>query len=200
MRIGIFGGSFNPVHRGHLRLARTALLKLSLDKVVFVPSRQSPLKKKEDLLPAALRVKLLRIALKGQKRFFVSLCEIKRKGPSYTVDTLKVFKRNCGKGTELFFLSGADTLKGLSRWKSLNEIYKLCRFVVMTRPGTRVGKTPQPVFFVPLDALPVSSTEIRERLGKQRSVQGLVPPGTEKPLLDFYKKNTGGLKSKQIKK
>ena len=146
MSIGIFGGSFNPVHRGHLKLARAALSKLRLDKIVFVPSRRSPLKKKEDLLPAALRVKLLRSALKDQKRFFISLCEIQRKGPSYTVDTLKAFKRKWGKGTELFFLSGADTLKGLSRWKSLDEIFKLCRFVVMTRPRYRVGKMPQPVF------------------------------------------------------
>src|SRR3989338_4229086 len=117
MRIGIFGGSFNPVHQGHLLLARVAASELNLDKVYFVPSFQNPLKRKETLLPHALRVKLLRTAIQGQPDFRISLLEIQRKGPSYTVDTLKSFRKKFGPQTLLFFLSGSDVLKGIRRWK-----------------------------------------------------------------------------------
>ncbi|MBI3316090.1 MAG: nicotinate (nicotinamide) nucleotide adenylyltransferase [Candidatus Omnitrophica bacterium] len=185
MRIGIFGGSFNPVHNGHLKLAREAMAELGLDRVVFVPSYRPPLKKNGFLLPAALRVRLLRAALKGSKGFSVSLGEIRRKGVSYTVDTLKVFHRSLGGKAVLYFLSGADTLKNISRWRSLKEIFKLCRFVVMTRPGYRLDVVPEGVLALPMAALPISGSRIRELLIKGKSVRALVPPGAE-PLVKAY--------------
>ena len=191
MRIGIFGGSFNPVHNGHIRLAREAVSELNLEKVIFVPSFNTPLKSKEVLLPARLRIQLLKTALKAFPDFSISLCEMKRKGVSFTVDTLKFFKRRFGEGASLFFLCGADTLKNLPRWKSKNEVLKLCRFVVMTRPGHLPKKLPAQVHFMPFDALPVSSSDIRKRLERHQSIRALVPENTARPLARYYQKRKG---------
>ena len=137
MRIGIFGGSFDPVHRGHLKLAQAALSELNLDKIIFVPCRQNPLKvgaqRAVPLLSAETRIRLLRAAVKRYSpRFSVSLCEIRRQGPSYTVDTLRYFKK-CYPKAVLYFLSGADVLKDLRNWRSFGEVARLshgayCRF------------------------------------------------------------------------
>ena len=189
MRIGIFGGSFNPVHNGHLKLASHALSELNLDRVIFVPSFHTPLKEKEKLLPVALRLRLLRVALKRQPHFFVSDCEIKRGGRSFTVDTLGFFKKKFGKDSTLFFLTGADVLKNLSRWKSPDKVLKLSRFVVATRPGSPFVKTSQPVLRMPFEAMDVSSSEIRERLKKNKNIRLLVPNGTVKVLRDYYRNN-----------
>ena len=145
MRIGVFGGSFNPVHNGHLRLASYALSELNLNRVIFVPSNQTPLKKKEVLLPAALRLSLLKAAVKKNRSFGVSDCELKRGGMSFTVDTLKAFKKKWGKKTELYFLSGADVVQSLDRWKSPKKVFQLCRFVVVTRPGFKGFRSRWPV-------------------------------------------------------
>ncbi len=176
MRIGIFGGSFNPVHHGHLKLAERALEELNLDRVIFVPSSQTPLKT-EVLFPASLRFKLLQIALKKHPRFSVSPCEIRRGGLSFTVDTLKFFKKKFGKKATLYFLAGADTLKRLSRWKSPAAVLALCRFVVLTRPGSSLKqrKLPAGVSFLALDALPISSSDIRKRLNQGKAVSRWMP-------------------------
>ena len=199
MRIGIFGGSFNPVHRGHLELARAAAAELGLDKLFFVPSRQTPLKSGRELLPVHLRVELLRRSLGKEHRFFLSLCETRRKGLSFTVDTLKYFKRKFGKQAVLYFLAGADALKNLSRWKSLPKVLRLCRFVVCTRPNVRMGRVPQGVIYLPFDALDISASDIRRRLAAGRRVEGLVPPGTA-PILRNYFRSTKGDSSKRLKK
>ncbi|MBI4352719.1 MAG: nicotinate (nicotinamide) nucleotide adenylyltransferase [Candidatus Omnitrophica bacterium] len=196
MRVGIFGGSFNPVHNGHLKLAREALSELNLTQVVFVPSFVTPLKEKETLLPAFLRVKLLRAALRPYRGFFkLSLYEIKKEGVSFTVDTLRYFKKVYGDKAVLFFLAGSDVLKGLSRWKSLNEVSKLCRFVVFTRQRRLTAKAPIPILTVPLRALPVSATEIRRRLKKGLSLKGFVPEEITPVLQDWFDRLTikGGL-------
>ena len=189
MRIGIFGGSFNPVHQGHLCLAHAAVSELDLDQVIFVPSFQNPLKKKEELFPSALRTKLLKAAIKNHPGFSISLYEIKRKGPSFTIDTLKHFKRKFGGRAVLYFLSGADALKNIRRWRSIDEILKLCRFVVMTRPGYSMKRSPGPILQIPFLALPVSSSEVRRRLKHKQAIGGLVPKGTAKMLKDHFHKN-----------
>ncbi|OGW80954.1 MAG: nicotinate (nicotinamide) nucleotide adenylyltransferase [Omnitrophica bacterium RIFCSPHIGHO2_02_FULL_51_18] len=165
MRIGIFGGSFNPVHEGHLALAKAAMSELNLNRVIFVPSYKTPLKAKEGLRPAPLRVRLLKRAIRRQPFFSVSLCEILRQGESFTVDTLRYFKKKFGRQTVLYFLTGADNLNTLPRWKSVKEIFRLCRFVVMTRPGYKLRQnTRRPVLYVPFAALEVSSTALRKQL------------------------------------
>jgi nicotinate-nucleotide adenylyltransferase len=183
-RIGVYGGSFNPVHNGHVKLAKAALDELNLDKVLFVPSFVTPLRG-EGMLPATLRVKMLREALKGDRRLEVSTVEIERKGLSFTVDTLKYLKARHGAGTVLYFLSGADKPSELRRWKSWNEIPKLCRFIVMSRPGHPVKGLPEGAHYLQFDALDVSSTEIREKLKAGKSVRGLMPDASLEALAEY---------------
>jgi nicotinate-nucleotide adenylyltransferase len=185
MRIGIFGGSFNPIHNGHLKLAAEARKKLGLGQVVFVPSKRSPLKSGEPLLPAGLRLKLLRSALRGKPYFQISLCEIRRRGVSFTIDTLRFFRKKLGPKHELFFLAGADTLDTLSKWKSLDRILRLCRFVVMTRPGYKLKKVLEGIQTLEFDALDISASDIRRRLRKGESLKGLVP----RPVENFLRRD-----------
>ena len=156
------------MHDGHLKLASFAQSELNLDRVIFVPSFETPLKDKKTLMSATQRLKLVKQAVKQNPRFFVSDYEIKKKGVSYTVDTLKYFKKKFGAGTTLYFLSGADTLKNIFRWKSLDEVLRLCCFVVVSRPGYRLTKKLPEAILLPMDALDVSSTEIRGGLSSNR--------------------------------
>ncbi len=195
MRIGIFGGSFNPVHNGHLKLAAHAFSELNLDRLIFVPSFHTPLKEKENLLPAGMRLRLLRAAVKKYPGFFVSDCEVRRGGKSFTVETLRFFKKKFGKDATLFFLTGADVLDNLSRWKSLDKVLELSRFVVASRPGAVFKKTNAPVLWMPFEALDISASDIRKRLETKRDIHSLVPSGTAKILQNYYRKR-GKLKSK----
>ncbi len=171
MRIGIFGGSFNPVHRGHLKLAREAMSELNLNEIIFVPSRRNPLKKEDNLLPVRIRMKRLQDAIKNNPHYFISWCELNRAGKSYTVDTLKFFKRRLKSGDVLYFLAGADTLQNLLRWKRLGKIFTLCRFVAASRPGYSLKEAPPQVLKLPMDAVDLSSTAIRgARAKKKRSL------------------------------
>ena len=168
MRIGIFGGSFNPVHRGHLALACYACCELNLEKVIFVPSYLTPLKEKKDFLSAARRLALLKKAVKPFPKFSVSEVELKRKGVSYTVDTLKTFKKKFSRDTQLYFLAGADTPRSFSRWKSPREVLKLCRFVVLTRPGSPLNMRDRRFLWMPMPPVDVSSSAIRREKSKSK--------------------------------
>ena len=163
MRIGIYGGSFNPVHAGHLRLARYAHAELNLSKVIFVPSYQQPLKTGQRALPAASRYRLLKKAVAKTPYFEVSDCELVRKGLSYTVETLEYFHARYGRHAVLYFLAGADTLKHIDRWKALPRILELARFVVMSRPGYPMDLGRKDFLWMPFDAVDISSTRLREK-------------------------------------
>ncbi len=201
MRIGIFGGSFNPVHNGHLKLAREAASELNLSRVIFVPSHQTPLKRKEVLIPAALRLKALKGALRGERSFSVSDCEMRRKGVSYTVDTLRYFRAKFP-GDTLYFLSGADTLKSFRKWKSPDEVLRLARFVAASRPGARLSAPSKDILLLPMDTLDVSSTEIRRRFSSGKKAAVLVPAGALPVIQRYFKtlKTRRPLKSKSRKK
>lgn len=192
MRIGIFGGSFNPLHQGHLRLAREAMSELNLARVIFVPSYITPFKDRKKLLPPAVRLRILKAVLRKIPGFCVSACEIKRGGLSYTVDTLRYFKRKFGSGSTLYFLSGTDVLHDVARWKSPQSVFRLCRFVVMTRPGARRVKVDVPVFHMPLDALDISATDIRWRAAKGKPLCGLVPAAAKKILKTHFNRQKQG--------
>ena len=151
-------------------MAEAARSELNLDRVVFVPAAQSPLKGRA-ASPAERRVALLRRALAGRPGLEVSRCEVDRAGVSYTVDTLKAFKKQYGKAAALYFLCGADMVRTFGRWRSFPEVLKLCRFVVLSRPGHRIGRLPEGAMRLDFDAVDVSSTALR-RKKKERTING----------------------------
>ncbi len=199
-RVGIFGGSFNPVHLGHLSLAERARSELDLDKVLFVPSYRTPLKDPKALMPASLRLSCLRQAVKARKYFAVSNYEIRQKGISYTVDTLGHFRRKFGPKTTLYFLAGADAAKNFSRWKSPDKVIKLCRFVVFSRPGFSPPRAGREFLQVHFPALDISSSEIRRRWLAGMSLKGIVPAEVEQALKRYKRKVlvTSKLKKRSI--
>ncbi len=172
MRIGILGGSFDPVHEGHLAIAKFASSELNLDRVIFVPARKNPLKKRPRTLTDTQRLSSLRTALKSFPHFSVSDCELKRKEPSYTVETLEHFRKKFAPGTQLYFLSGADTARSFSRWKSPEKVLKLCRFVVMTRPGSKLRPADKRFLWLPMEPVRISSTEIRRKKNLKLCLKG----------------------------
>ena len=197
LRIGVFGGSFSPVHNGHLHLAQFALSEFNLDKVYFVPARQNPLKTGQALLPSGLRVRCLRAAIRGKKSFELSSCELRRRGASYTIDTLRAFRKRFGSKTVLYFLAGADNARNLSRWKSADKVIKLSRFVILSRPGAARFKTPPGVLWASFPALDVSSSQVRRRWQAGQDLKGLVPAGVEQILKKSKKKADFPSKSKR---
>ncbi len=174
MRIGILGGTFNPIHIGHLILAEEAREKLKLEKVIFVPTYFPPHKGNGDITGARERYKMVKLAIKGNRHFKVSDIEIKRQGLSYTIDTLKAFKQRYPKD-ELYFITGSDLLKYLTEWKDLDEIIKMVRLVVATRPGYPLEKIPSYITTVGIRAVDVSAFEVRQAIKEGRSFRYLVP-------------------------
>lgn len=177
MRIGILGGTFDPIHKGHLALADAALKQLRLDRVIFVPAHRHPLKQKESSVsaPPKARLHMMKLALKGKRKFEISDCELKRGGISYTVDTLRFFKRSFPDPHELFFITGGDWGKRLDQWKDINVIFSLAHFVVAKRPGFDVCKLPKQVETLDFRSLNISSTQVRLRLRHGKSLNSLVP-------------------------
>jgi nicotinate-nucleotide adenylyltransferase len=170
MRIGIYGGTFNPVHHGHLILARQALEEFKLDRLVFVPAAESPFKIQNHSAPAGDRLAMLRLATAGEDRFSVDPLEIERGGISYSIDTVKLFC-NRDPGAELFFLVGEDNADRLTEWHRFEELKKLVYFVVLSRSEDFQS----PEYPVVQRRIEISSTEIRNRVANQESITYLVP-------------------------
>jgi len=170
MRIGIYGCTFNPVHHGHLILARQALEEFKLDRLVFVPAAESPFKIQNHSAPAGDRLAMLRLAIASEDRFSVDPLEIDRGGISYSIDTVKVF-RNRDPGAELFFLVGEDNADRLTEWQRFEELKKLVCFVVLSRSEDFQS----PEYPVVQRRIEISSTEIRNRVANQESITYLVP-------------------------
>ena len=183
-RIGIFGGSFDPVHAGHLALARRALEAVPLDRVLFAPAADSPFKVGRMNARAEDRLAMLELAIAGEPRFGICRADLDRGGVSYTVD-LVADVRAAHPDAELFFLLGADSLAGLHRWRRAAELVRACRFVGFGRPGFRLdpdalGLDPATnarlaADFVPDFSEPASSTEVRARLAAGEDVSSLLP-------------------------
>src|SRR3989338_3040523 len=174
MKIGILGGTFNPIHIGHLILAEEVREKLKLDKVIFVPTYLAPHKDNSDLAPAHARLAMIKLAIKGNRYFLASDLEIKRNGRSYTIDTMKEFKKLYPQD-ELYFIIGSDLLKYLDDWKDLQEIIKMVRFIVATRPGYPLEKIPSHISTIPIRAVDISGFEIRKAIKENKSFRYLVP-------------------------
>ena len=174
MKIGILGGTFNPIHIGHLILAEEAREKLGLDKIIFVPAYLPPHKASSDIAPAATRFEMAKLATKGNRFFSVSDTEIKRDGRSYTIDTLREFKKKYPED-ELFFIIGSDLLTYLADWKDLGEILKMVKFIAATRPGYALDKIPSYIHTLPIRAVDISGFAIRNCVRGKKSFRYLVP-------------------------
>jgi len=175
MRIGILGGTFNPIHIGHLVLAEEAKEKLNLEKVIFVPVYIPPHKKDKEITEADDRLKMVSLAIRGNPSFEASTFEIDSKATSYSIETLREFKRKYGEDTKLFFITGADSLGELFSWKGLDEIFKLSQFIVANRPGYDIANLPKEVEAVTITPLEISSSQIRRKIKEGKSIRYLVP-------------------------
>jgi nicotinate-nucleotide adenylyltransferase len=176
MRLGLFGGSFDPVHCGHLLVAQAALEELRLDRLFLIPAAQSPFKPQSSPAPAAERLKLLRLALAGWTNCEVDEQELARGGTSFTIDTLRDYARRFPEA-ELFYLIGADHVPTLPKWRDAAELAELAEFVVIPRPGQAPVPFPPPFHGRELCGFPlgVSSSQIRARVKTGLSIRGLVP-------------------------
>jgi nicotinate-nucleotide adenylyltransferase len=173
-KIGIYGGTFDPVHHAHLILARDAFESLELEKVIFVPAAVSPFKEKP-AAPAALRLQMLQIALAGEPGFVIDDCELQRPPPSYTFDTVEAIRRQEGQETTYYLLLGDDNVAALPRWHRFGELTNLVQFVVLDRTGS----TARHSYRVIRRKIDISATDIRKRVASQRSIRYLVPGGVE---------------------
>jgi nicotinate-nucleotide adenylyltransferase len=165
MKLGLYGGSFDPVHRGHLLVAQAAVEELGLDRIYFIPAAQSPFKLDSQHAPAASRLQLLRLALAGHTQCEVDDQEIHRGGVSYSIDTLRDYSRRFP-AAELFYLIGADNVAKLNKWREPAELARLAEFVVVPRPGGEPIQFPPPFRGRTLTGFPlgVSSSQIRARV------------------------------------
>lgn len=183
MRIGVFGGTFDPPHIGHLILAADASDALRLDRLIFVPASAQPFKVATPAVASAAdRLEMVRLAVGGDPRYAVEDTEIRREGLSYTVDTLEEISRGNAK-SELFLLIGHDTLAGFDGWKRPDRIRELATLAVMARSASGgEGTVPGGVGIVAISTrrVDVSSTEIRERLASGKSIRGFVPEPVER--------------------
>ncbi|MEE8317448.1 MAG: nicotinate-nucleotide adenylyltransferase [Candidatus Omnitrophota bacterium] len=175
MRIGILGGTFNPIHLGHLYLARKVLDKLSLEKIIFIPTYLPPHKKNTGITEIRHRYSMVRLAIAGNRSFEVSDIEIKRKGRSYSVETLRQIRKRHGDSAEIFFITGSDSLKELDSWKGLKEILMLSRFVIVKRPGFAIRNISRDFIMLDVDAKDISASSIRKMIKKGEPISGVVP-------------------------
>ncbi len=175
-RIGLFGGSFDPVHLGHLLVAQTAREELGLTRLFFIPAAQSPFKPERKPTPASERLRLLRLALAGWSWCEIDDQEIRRGGVSYTIDTVRNYAPRFP-GAELFYLIGADNAADLPRWRAADELARLVQFVIIPRPGQPQVPLPAPFRGVNLGGFPlgVSSSQIRARVQAGLPIEPLVP-------------------------
>ena len=175
-RIGLFGGSFDPVHLGHLLVAQAAREELELQRIFFIPAAQSPFKPERQPAPANLRLRLLRLALAGQTWCEVDEQEIRRGGVSYTVDTARDYRRRFP-GAKLLYLIGTDNVRELPKWREAEELARLLEFLVIPRPGESQIQFPAPFRGRMLTGFPtgISSSQIRGRLKAGLPVINLVP-------------------------
>ena len=171
MRLGVFGGTFDPVHVGHLAIAHAALESLPLDRVLFVIAKRSPLKERGPVAGEADRLRMLELAVAGEPRFAVSRAELDREGPSYTVDTLE---RLAGRD-ELFLILGSDAIADFPRWKDPERIGRLATLAVAERPGAPAYLGDAPIVTFDAPRLDISSRELRARALRGRSLRYLVP-------------------------
>ncbi len=186
-RLALLGGSFDPIHLGHLIAARSVVEQLSLSRAVLIPSPRPPHKTPTTMTDARHRLEMARLAVEGDPLFEVSDVELRRPGPSYTIDTVAAFRRERGREVELFWIIGADSLPELPSWYRVAELVRMVRIVTATRPGwvapatdrlaAALGRAEAEVVLgscMPTPAIEISSTDIRRRVRSGQSIRYLV--------------------------
>jgi len=179
-RLGVMGGTFDPIHHGHLVAASEVAMFFSLDEVVFVPTGQPWQKDDRKVSPSEDRYLMTVIATASNPRFSVSRIDIDRGGPTYTIDTLRDLRAERGEETSLYFITGADALSRMMSWQDVNELFELAHFVGVTRPGHRLSGDGLPdgrVSLLEVPALAISSTDCRQRVANGLPIWYLVPDG-----------------------
>src|SRR3954447_12958118 len=179
-RIGVMGGTFDPIHHGHLVAASEVAGRFTLDEVVFVPTGQPWQKSDTEVSPPEDRYLMTVIATASNPRFSVSRVDIDRSGPTYTIDTLHDLRERFGLTTELFFITGADALAQIVGWHRSDELFELAHFVGVTRPGHHLADPGFPegrVTLVEVPALAISSSDCRSRVERGEPIWYLVPDG-----------------------
>ena len=205
MRVGIFGGTFDPIHLGHLAVARAIQSSLGLDNVVFVPAGQPWLKADTPVSRVEDRVQMLRLALARRRALELSTIEADRPGPSYTVDTMETLQRQLGSDADFFFLLGSDALMDIAKWKEPQRLIQLCQLVAFARPGfglptmealeVAVPGISMRVVFAEVPQVNIRATDIRRRIAEGRSIQRLVPRAVERYILEHGLYEAGSRRS-----
>jgi nicotinate-nucleotide adenylyltransferase len=205
MKIGLFGGTFDPIHWGHLRSAEEVCETFGLDRVYFIPAAVPPHKRGQTTTPVRDRLRMVRLAVAKNPRFQVSTAEISRAGVSYSIDTIREYAANKQRGDSLYFIIGLDAFREIGTWKDFVEIFSLCNFIVTSRPGSRdndplkgtgiaVKKlfcydfkrknyrhgSGTRVFFDELTDIAISASEIRALVKRGKSIRYLVPAEVER--------------------
>ena len=191
-RIGILGGTFNPIHMGHLIMAEEVYQQHHLSKIIFIPAYIPPHKYVNDLAEAHHRYQMIKAVISGKSKFEVSDLEIKREGKSYTIDTVQEILDHYGKDCEVFLIMGADSLNELELWKNIKRLSQLCHFVIVNRPGFKTEVSARLVEIigsnnildmerlrVEINPVGISSTDIRKRLNDGVQIKDLVPECVE---------------------
>jgi nicotinate-nucleotide adenylyltransferase len=191
--LGVLGGTFDPIHMGHLVLAEQVREKFQLERVIFIPCASPPHKTEQELSSTRDRFEMTKLALEGNPYFFVSDIELKREGLSYTVETLRELK-GLYKDSEVYFLTGSDVLNEITTWKDPEEIYKLAKIVIAVRPGfdkfDPENHFAKKSIIVDITGMDISSTQIREKVRNGESIKYLVPSKVEEYIRkrNLYKK------------
>jgi nicotinate-nucleotide adenylyltransferase len=192
-RIGIMGGSFDPIHSGHLNVAETALLRFHLAEIVFVPAYCPPHKSLEDMAPPEHRYAMVDRAIREYSFFKSSRIEMERSCPSYAGDTISAFRELYSENWQIYFITGLDALLTIINWDRARTYPGICHFIAAVRPGynrdeimSGIPKTFKPyISILEEPSLSISSTEIRARIGSNRSINGMVPKAVEEYIFEF---------------
>lgn len=185
MKIAVMGGTFDPIHNGHLIVAEYVRTSLKLDKVIFIPSGVHPFKNNKNITEGKKRLDILSLAIKSNEYFDISTMEINREGITYTIDTIKELKE-IYKEDAVYFIIGSDIIFEIEKWKGFEELIELCKFILLYRPGKNEDKIENRIEelkklygleFTRVEAplIEISSTEIRERVKEDLSIKYLVP-------------------------
>ena len=187
-RLGILGGTFDPIHHGHLLAAEEARYQLALDRVLFVPAGVPPHKPARPISPASHRVRMVELAIAGKSHFTLSRVDVDRPDPCYTVDTLELLRAEWGPDPRFFFIEGADSLSDIAGWYQPRRLIELCELAVVERPGFAIdlaslekrlpGLTDR-LHLVKMPLLEISSSDLRARVRAGRSISYLVPREVE---------------------